>query len=133
MAGTIDFIGVDQISYAILPTDGAKALDRSGNLVAATARPFQTPQVVVAYNGSDPNNVVPLWRSTPVVVTPDPGYRPRSSTRQRWITISLARRLPTWTPSNRDASAAGHLPAELDGLGRIGGCNEIRSCLPFPI
>jgi hypothetical protein len=70
--GTIDFIGVDQISYASLPTDGVKALDRSGILVAAMARPFQTPQVIVAYNATDPNNVVPFWLSTPVVVTPTP-------------------------------------------------------------
>jgi len=70
--GTIDFIGVDEISYASLPTDGVKALDRSGNLVAAMARPFQTSQVIVAYNATDANNVVPYWLSTPVVVTPTP-------------------------------------------------------------
>jgi hypothetical protein len=70
--GTIDFIGVDQISYASLPTDGVGGLDRNGNVVSAKARPFQTPQVIVAYDATDPGQPKPKWLAAPVLVTPTP-------------------------------------------------------------
>jgi hypothetical protein len=49
-AGTLDFAGVDQVSYASLPTDGTSALDRNGVTVANVATNFagQSASVVVA-------------------------------------------------------------------------------------
>jgi hypothetical protein len=38
--GTLDFAGVDQVTYGPLPTDGANALDRNGAQVTATASSF---------------------------------------------------------------------------------------------
>ena len=38
--GTLDFAGVDQVTYAALPTDGVNALDRNGAVIAATATDF---------------------------------------------------------------------------------------------
>jgi hypothetical protein len=38
--GTLDFAGVDQVTYGALPTDGASALDRNGAVVAASAVDF---------------------------------------------------------------------------------------------
>lgn len=45
--GTLDYAGVDAMSYTALPTDGARALDRSGSVVPGVATNFAGAAVVV--------------------------------------------------------------------------------------
>ena len=45
--GTLDYAGVDSVTYAALPTDGAGALDRSGTIVPNVAVNFAGASVVV--------------------------------------------------------------------------------------
>jgi hypothetical protein len=45
--GTLDYAGVDAVSYTALPTDGAGALDRGGSVVPGVATNFAGAAVVV--------------------------------------------------------------------------------------
>jgi hypothetical protein len=53
--GTINYAGVDQVSYAMLPTDGVSALNRNGMTVANVATNFagQTASVTAPAAGLD--------------------------------------------------------------------------------
>jgi hypothetical protein len=64
MAGTINYAGVDQVSYAALPTDGVSAIDRNGNVIPNLATNFagqsasvSAPAASVNYEG--------LWWAAP--------------------------------------------------------------------
>ncbi|MDE2210773.1 MAG: hypothetical protein KGJ99_13690 [Betaproteobacteria bacterium] len=60
--GTINYAGVDQVTYTTLPTDGVHAIDRNGNLVQNVATNFagnsaSVPAPVANYQG--------LWWAAP--------------------------------------------------------------------
>ncbi len=60
--GTINYAGVDQVSYVALPTDGVHAIDRSGNIIQNVATNFagkaaSVPAPAANYQG--------LWWASP--------------------------------------------------------------------
>ena len=48
LSGTINYAGVDQVSYGALPTDGVSAVDRNGNVIANLATNFAGQSASVA-------------------------------------------------------------------------------------
>jgi hypothetical protein len=62
--GTVNFAGVDQMSYGALPTDGVNALNRDGAMIPNLATNFagQSASVVAA---APPRNYQGLWYNAP--------------------------------------------------------------------
>jgi len=65
--GTVDYAGVDQITYAALPTDGVSALDRNGHSIPNLATNFagETLSVVGTPVVAQTINVDGLWWNAP--------------------------------------------------------------------
>jgi hypothetical protein len=61
--GTVNYAGVDQVTYASLPTDGAHAIDRRGNAVANVATNFagQSASVMLATVDLNQHGLTGSW------------------------------------------------------------------------
>ncbi len=65
--GTVNYAGVDQVSYPVLPTDGTSALSRSGSTTPNVATNFsgQTASVTAAVPPVIATNYQGLWWAAP--------------------------------------------------------------------
>ena len=64
-AGTVNYAGVDQVSYGSLPTDGTHALDRNGNAVQNLATNFAGQSTSVTAPAAPAINYEGLWWNSP--------------------------------------------------------------------
>ncbi|MFI4888138.1 MAG: hypothetical protein ACHP7B_05265 [Burkholderiales bacterium] len=63
--GTLNYAGVDQISLPPLPTDGATAVDRTGNPVTATPKNFAGATTTLTTSAPPAVNYEGLWWNSP--------------------------------------------------------------------